>query len=633
MAGFLSPPSLGFATGIGAFVGGVARGVNEEILAQQDAQEKERIAKFNASKAAWAKDQQQLKKSNLAASYFADVYGQGTQQYKSAMQLFNMGVKVPDIVANISVPNTGSSSSTNPGQEAPDKGNRLTMSEMTQMARDAGFDEKTAPIAAAIGMAESGGNPGNIAVNDGGKGYNSYGVMQINGSHPNAQAALDPREGFKQAYTISNGGTDFSPWSTYNKGTYKQYLTPPSTSSAPVAPTISTQPSPDQSQGQTSDTSNNPYYMPSPKGYADGGQVDPNEAAYIMSGGQQQQPTLMPEQQQAQSAIPQQSSQQQPQQNSDYNTSSVMSDADQNMPQANMQYAQYVPGTIIPGGASKPVTQYQQHEITNQDRNFDFNKYKFEQEQEAKRQQEANRFNPAQTEFSKTIFDESSKGTFTGANKQVLQSTVTDANSALNMLSDGTLKTSQLQPIADAANRLFSSVGIDVLANSGLANDVSTMNYLNKVVSREQFGEIAKYHLGRWTQMEVAMLARQVASGQSDFNTNAKILLLNRGAAQEQLNYINAVRQAAKHGDKEDINAAMDAANNFKPNEGSLWAQVNGTNPEETAKAIMQMKPQTWIEDKSNHKMYYLQGIQNGQINLMSDHGKIALPAPPIGNP
>ena len=105
-----------------------------------------------------------------------------------------------------------------------------TYPQLVQLAQNAGFQGQNANTAAAIAMAESSGNPNSIAYNDGGKGYNSYGLMQINGVNDaavgGASNALDPQTSFNQAYILSNGGSNFSPWSTYNSGAYSQYLDP-----------------------------------------------------------------------------------------------------------------------------------------------------------------------------------------------------------------------------------------------------------------------------------------------------------------------------------------------------------------------------------------------------------------------
>lgn len=104
----------------------------------------------------------------------------------------------------------------------------LSFGQMKQYALNAGFTGSNANTITAIAMAESSGNPNAIAYNDGGKGYNSYGLTQINAVNNrtvgNAANATDPQTAFNMAYTLSNGGTNFQPWSTYNSGAYAKYL-------------------------------------------------------------------------------------------------------------------------------------------------------------------------------------------------------------------------------------------------------------------------------------------------------------------------------------------------------------------------------------------------------------------------
>ncbi len=95
-----------------------------------------------------------------------------------------------------------------------------TLDQLVGFAQQAGFSGQSAQTIAAIAMAESGGNPYAINPNDPG---GSYGLTQINqGAHgPTAQNTLgDPLEAFRQAFSISGGGSNFSPWSTYTNGMY-----------------------------------------------------------------------------------------------------------------------------------------------------------------------------------------------------------------------------------------------------------------------------------------------------------------------------------------------------------------------------------------------------------------------------
>lgn len=100
----------------------------------------------------------------------------------------------------------------------------LSLAELEAYAAQAGFSGDSAKTIAAIAMAESGGNPNAINYNDPG---GSYGLTQINAAAhgPGALAALgDPLNAFQQAFRISGGGANFTPWSTFNSGAYLPFL-------------------------------------------------------------------------------------------------------------------------------------------------------------------------------------------------------------------------------------------------------------------------------------------------------------------------------------------------------------------------------------------------------------------------
>lgn len=99
----------------------------------------------------------------------------------------------------------------------------------------AGFKGPALDMAHAVSMAESRGNPmafnGNRDTGD-----QSYGLFQINmidalgpdrrkrfGLASN-DALYDPTVNARVAYRMSNGGKDWSAWSTFKNGAYKQYL-------------------------------------------------------------------------------------------------------------------------------------------------------------------------------------------------------------------------------------------------------------------------------------------------------------------------------------------------------------------------------------------------------------------------
>ncbi|HKU51989.1 MAG TPA: hypothetical protein VJQ25_05950 [Nitrospira sp.] len=101
---------------------------------------------------------------------------------------------------------------------------QLSLSEMTSLAKQAGFDDKTAPLMAAIAMGESQGwtNAHNPKHPD-----DSYGITQINRlAHGDVakEAYNNPLRAMELAYKISNGGSNFRPWTVYTSGEYKKYL-------------------------------------------------------------------------------------------------------------------------------------------------------------------------------------------------------------------------------------------------------------------------------------------------------------------------------------------------------------------------------------------------------------------------
>ena len=98
----------------------------------------------------------------------------------------------------------------------------MNLPALRALAASVGFPAGALDMAAAIAMAESGGDPG--AVGDGGT---SFGLWQVHvPAHPEytAQELLDPTENARAALAISRGGSDWTPWSTFNNGAYRRYL-------------------------------------------------------------------------------------------------------------------------------------------------------------------------------------------------------------------------------------------------------------------------------------------------------------------------------------------------------------------------------------------------------------------------
>lgn len=96
--------------------------------------------------------------------------------------------------------------------------------DQVKILQSVGFSPEAARTMAAIGMAESSGDPTARALT---KYEDSRGLYQINlMAHPQYKGIdmSDPYENAKAAYEVSNGGTNFRPWTMYTNGGYQQYL-------------------------------------------------------------------------------------------------------------------------------------------------------------------------------------------------------------------------------------------------------------------------------------------------------------------------------------------------------------------------------------------------------------------------
>lgn len=99
----------------------------------------------------------------------------------------------------------------------------LSPAQIAQYAANAGFTGTGLAKITAIAQAESGGNPFSFNGNDPAGG--SFGLTQINGVHPGASSAYgDPQAAMDLAFKVSNGGTNFNPWSTYTNGSYRNFM-------------------------------------------------------------------------------------------------------------------------------------------------------------------------------------------------------------------------------------------------------------------------------------------------------------------------------------------------------------------------------------------------------------------------
>lgn len=106
---------------------------------------------------------------------------------------------------------------------SPAQAGKLSPLDIAHVAYSAGFRGDRLTMAVAISLAESGGDPKAKS------GTDDHGLWQINRHwHPTyftqAGRIYDPAYNGAAAFAISNGGTNWGPWSTYQDGSYKHYL-------------------------------------------------------------------------------------------------------------------------------------------------------------------------------------------------------------------------------------------------------------------------------------------------------------------------------------------------------------------------------------------------------------------------
>lgn len=105
----------------------------------------------------------------------------------------------------------------------------LDAKKVAALAYQAGFRDDNVSMAVAIARAESQWKP--LAVNDQNtNGSTDYGLMQINSIHASLLATgdwRDPQDNMRMAFQIfTDAGARWTPWSTYNSGSYRQYYKP-----------------------------------------------------------------------------------------------------------------------------------------------------------------------------------------------------------------------------------------------------------------------------------------------------------------------------------------------------------------------------------------------------------------------
>lgn len=97
----------------------------------------------------------------------------------------------------------------------------LGVAGLKKLALGQGLSENAASTAAAVGMAESGGNP--RASNRNSNGSIDRGLWQINSVH-GALSTFDVAKNARAMSSISRKGSTWKPWVAYNSGAYKRFL-------------------------------------------------------------------------------------------------------------------------------------------------------------------------------------------------------------------------------------------------------------------------------------------------------------------------------------------------------------------------------------------------------------------------
>lgn len=97
----------------------------------------------------------------------------------------------------------------------------FTFSQLEQLWIQNGGSVTAAPMAAAIAMAESGGNAG--ATDNDANGSQDRGLWQIN-SVNGALSTYDTNQNARAAIELSDNGVNWTPWVTFKTGAYKRFL-------------------------------------------------------------------------------------------------------------------------------------------------------------------------------------------------------------------------------------------------------------------------------------------------------------------------------------------------------------------------------------------------------------------------
>ena len=679
MAGFLTNTGLGAlarTSTIGAFAGGVARGIDEQILGkqEQDAKlEQLRLAKANQSIKEWKAEQKQLMKDGSAQDYLTGIGLKG-DDLRRAMSAYRGGIPLTDIANGIQRNSQNNDSSIV---------NSVTGNPSIGAGGSTDLDGVTDPLMAAAIVKQHESNGNYFIGYDGGKGIDLknaptkpgyYGFPDYpgaNNSHAAGAHGFEPDTWKTYAAQVSKTlGRDVdwhnpsdqdavfdAAWKAEGKALWAPYWNKnlPRPQVAQAQSTIGTPPaSPVPSnQQQIPDTGE-------AQSFAEGGEADnPNMGAYIMSGGgQQAQQNQQPLMQNIPASVPQQNQSiqnptQEPPNNPQINHSiqnpvsplaagqaPSMSDAGNDIRNPAIQDS--MPGGTQTADASfmypsrsagngnnqQLMDQLHREQINNLNSEIQNRK----QEQMNKLyEQELN-----ERKLNLQMLQSQKKDVYPPSEKDdefYLNDKVNGLNPRYAGLLEAQKQLGNVQLMEDALNRGFRAdrpqdaidnlnrftkpvFGID-LTNMFNANTIQDTNTVKKAVSATILNQLKTYHFGRILEKEVDLTTNSIMNSGSDPNTNVKVLLLTRAGVRGQMEGVqeeyNALHPNGKTSDRDSIAAARNIYMQTHNKE------LTDTLPwqkatDKTLPNIVKNSPiGSWIEDQNTGRMY--QVIKNDGQN------------------
>ena len=159
----------------------------------------------------------------MAKSYALEHWEKGQVTLLEAFGVSHKSAfKFPKLTANLPSEAAQAQIQSSPtGGSAPKHAKTYTQKQLQQLWIQAGGDPSKALMASAVAMAESGGRAN--AQDDDSNGTVDKGLWQINTSN-GALSTYNPIQNARSAVQLSDNGTNWGDWVTYNNGDYLQYM-------------------------------------------------------------------------------------------------------------------------------------------------------------------------------------------------------------------------------------------------------------------------------------------------------------------------------------------------------------------------------------------------------------------------